>query len=46
MKRLETKLDGDELYEEFHRIYDDNIDNKTLDEEKVENTMVRSKVRR
>ena len=46
MKRLEIKLDGDELYEEFQRIYDDNIDNKTLDEEKVENTMVRSKVRR
>ena len=26
--------------------YDNNIVNKTLDEEKVENTMVRSKVRR
>ena len=46
MKRLGTKLDGDELYEEFQRIYDNNIVNKTLDEEKVENTMVRSKVRR
>lgn len=46
MKRLEIKMDGDELYKEFQRIYDDNIVNKTLDEEKVENTMVRSKVRR
>ena len=46
MKRLEIKTDGDELYEEFQRIYDNNIVNKTLDEEKVENTMVRSKVRR
>ena len=46
MKRLGIKLDGDELYEEFQRIYDNNIVNKTLDEEKVENTMVRSKVRR
>ena len=39
MKRLEIKTDGDELYEEFQRIYDNNIVNKTLDEEKVENTM-------
>ena len=46
MKRLEIKTDGDELYEEFQRIYDNNIVNKTLDEEKVENIMVRSKVRR
>ena len=46
MKRLEITTDGDELYEEFQRIYDNNIVNKTLDEEKVENTMVRSKVRR
>ncbi len=43
---LWIKLAGDELYEEFQRIYDNNIVNKTLDEEKVENTMVRSKVRR
>ena len=28
------------------REFDNNIVNKTLDEEKVENTMVRSKVRR
>ena len=35
MKRLEIKTDGDELYEEFQRIYDNNIVNKTLDEEKV-----------
>ena len=46
MRRLEIKLAGDELYEAFQRIYDNNIVNKTLDEEKVENTMVRSKVRR
>lgn len=25
MKRLETKLDGDELYEEFQRIYDESV---------------------
>ena len=31
MKRLEIKTDGDELYEEFQRIYDNNIVNKTLD---------------
>ena len=43
---LWIKLAGDELYEEFQRIYDNNIVNKTLDEEKVENTMVRRKVRR
>ena len=30
MKRLEIKTDGDELYEEFQRIYDNNIVNKTL----------------
>ena len=46
MRRLEIKLAGDELYEAFQRNYDNNIVNKTLDEEKVENTMVRSKVRR
>ena len=46
MKRMGIKLDGDELFEEFQRIYDNNIVNKTLHEEKVENTMVRSKVRR
>ena len=26
MKRLGTKLDGDELYEEFQRIYDESVD--------------------
>ena len=25
MKRLEIKLDGDELYEEFQRIYDESV---------------------
>lgn len=25
MKRLETKLDGDELYEEFQRLYDESV---------------------
>ena len=35
MKRLEIKLDGDELYEEFQRIYDENVD-RDADNEKVE----------
>ena len=26
MKKLEIKLDGDELYEEFQRIYDESVD--------------------
>lgn len=26
MKRLEIKLAGDELYEEFQRIYDESVD--------------------
>ena len=29
MKRLEIKLDGDELYDEFHRIYDESVDKDT-----------------
>lgn len=38
MKRLGTKLDGDELYEEFHRIYDESVDRDT-GKEKVEDKM-------
>lgn len=38
MKRLEIKLDGDELYEEFQRIYDESVDRDT-DKEKVEDKM-------
>ena len=34
MKRLGIKLDGDELYEEFQRIYDESI-NRDADKEKV-----------
>lgn len=34
MKRLWIKLDGDELYEEFQRIYDESI-NRDADKEKV-----------
>ena len=34
MKRLGMKLDGDELYEEFQRIYDESI-NRDADKEKV-----------
>ena len=35
MKRLGTKLDGDELYEEFQRIYDESVGRDT-DKKKVE----------
>lgn len=38
MKRLGTKLDGDELYEEFHRIYDESVDRDT-GKEKTEDKM-------
>ena len=38
MKRLEIKLDGDELYEEFQRIYDESVDRDT-GKEKVEDKM-------
>ena len=34
MKRLEVKLDGDELYEEFQRIYDETV-SRDADKEKV-----------
>lgn len=34
MKRLGIKLDGDELYEEFQRIYDESI-NRDADKEKI-----------
>ena len=35
MKRLEIKLDGDELYEEFQRIYDEAV-NRDVDKGKAE----------
>lgn len=38
MKRLGIKLDGDELYEEFQRIYDESVDRDT-GKEKVEDKM-------
>ena len=38
MKRLGIKLDGDELYEEFHRIYDESVGRDT-NNEKVEDKM-------
>ena len=38
MKRLEIKLDGDELYEEFQRIYDESVGRDT-NNEKVEDKM-------
>lgn len=38
MKRLGTKVDGDELYEEFHRIYDESVDRDT-GKEKAEDKM-------
>ena len=38
MKRLGTKLDGDELYEEFHRIYDESV-NRDTGKEKAEDKM-------
>ena len=38
MKRLGIKLDGDELYEEFQRIYDESVDRDT-NTEKVEDKM-------
>jgi hypothetical protein len=38
MKRLEIKLAGDELYEEFQRIYDESVD-RDADKAKVEDKM-------
>ena len=38
MKRLGIKLDGDELYEEFQRIYDESVD-RDDDKEKAEDKM-------
>ena len=38
MKRLEIKLAGDELYEEFQRIYDESVGRDT-NNEKVEDKM-------
>ena len=38
MKRLGIKLDGDELYEEFQRIYDESVD-RDADKEKAEDKM-------
>ena len=36
MKRLEIKLDGDELYEEFQRIYDESV-GRDADKDKMWN---------
>lgn len=38
MKRLEIKLDGDELYEEFQKIYDENVD-RDAGKDKAEDRM-------
>ena len=38
MKRLGTKLDGDELYEEFQRIYDESVD-RDVGKDKAEDKM-------
>lgn len=38
MKRLEIKLDEDELYEEFQRIYDESVD-RDAGKDKAENKM-------
>ena len=38
MKRLEVKLDGDEFYEEFQRVYDESVSRGTY-KEKVEDKM-------
>ena len=38
MKKLGIKLDGDELYEEFQRIYEENL-SRDADKEKVEDRM-------
>ena len=38
MKRLEIKLDGDELYEEFQRIYDESV-GRDVDKGKMEDKM-------
>ena len=38
MKRLEIKLDGDELYEEFQRIYDESV-GRDADKDKAEDKM-------
>ena len=38
MKRLGIKLDGDELYEEFQRIYDESV-GRDVDKGKVEDKM-------
>ena len=38
MKRLEIKLAGDELYEEFQRIYDESVD-RDASNDKAEDKM-------
>lgn len=38
MKRLEIELDGDELYEEFQKIYDENVD-RDAGKDKAEDRM-------
>ena len=38
MKKLGIKLDGDELYEEFQRIYDESVD-RDVGKDKAEDKM-------
>ena len=45
MKRLGTKLDVDELYEEFHRIYDESVDRDTGKEKAEDKMWNRGRVR-
>ena len=45
MKRLEIKLDGDELYEEFQRIYDESVGRDTGKEKAEDKMWNRGRVR-
>lgn len=44
IKRLGIKLDGDELYEEFQKIYDESA-GRNVDKERVEDKMWDRKVK-